>query len=291
MKILIAGANGQVGRELCRRSADQGHEYIGLGSAELDITNAQAVDAAVNAYQPDVVINAAAYTAVDKAEDEVDRAFAVNRDGPANLARACHAAGIPLLHISTDYVFDGSATTPYKEEDPVKPLGVYGQSKLEGEQQVQVLCPHSVILRTAWVFSAHGNNFVKTMIRLARERDELRVVADQHGCPTSATGIADALLAMAPQLQADQGKAGIYHFCQPEPTSWHGFAQAIMDSARPYGGIKVTTVQAIATSDYPTRAARPAYSVLDTKNVQDTFGLELRNWHASLEQVIDELLS
>lgn len=215
MRIAVIGAKGQVGWELARRAPLLGHEALAWDMAELDITDAVAVDRALAVSGADAVINAAAYTAVDKAEQEPELAFAVNRDGPAHLAAACNRLHIPLLHISTDYVYDGNKPNPYVEDDPVAPLGVYGQSKAEGDDAVLRLLPRHLILRVSWVFGIHGHNFVKTMLRLAQEREELRVVADQFGCPTYAGDIADTLLELAgrtAEIDAS-GAWGTYHYC------------------------------------------------------------------------------
>lgn len=287
MKVLIAGSKGQLGTELVRLGA--GHELLAVDYDQLDITDADAVKCCMDAFYPDVVINAAAYTAVDRAETDVDFCFAVNRDGPENLAKACEQAGIPLIHVSTDYVFDGSNPAAYVESDVVAPLGVYGASKLAGEVAVQNNCSRHIILRTSWVFSAHGNNFVKTMLRLGSERAELGIVGDQHGCPTSAAELARAIYAL---LESDPNAAvwGVYHFSQPEPTTWFGFAEAIFAEARGQGmDMQVSTLKAIATSEYPTPAKRPANSVMDCSRFSRTFEFEITPWSESLQEVIKEL--
>ena len=222
MRIIVIGAQGQVGWELTRRALALGHNVLAWDQAELDITDAAAVDQALNASNADTVINAAAYTAVDKAEQEPEQAFAVNRDGPAHLAAACTRLNLPLLHISTDYVYDGAKTSPYVEDDPTAPMGVYGASKLAGDEAVRPLCPRHLILRVSWVFGVHGHNFVKTILRLAREREALRVVADQHGCPTFAGDIADALLELAGRIAEIDARAawGTYHYCGHPATTW-----------------------------------------------------------------------
>ncbi|MEO1632504.1 MAG: dTDP-4-dehydrorhamnose reductase, partial [Bacteroidota bacterium] len=222
MRVLIPGANGQVGRELVARAAQHDIEAMGLTRADLDLNDAKAVRAVVQAHQPDAVVNAAAYTAVDRAESEPDLAFAVNRDGPAALAAACADLGIPLVHFSTDYVFDGAKPEPYVEGDPAAPLGVYGQSKWEGEEAVRAALDRHLILRVSWVFSRHGGNFVKTMLRLGREREALRIVADQHGGPTPASAIADAALVTLRQASERNDDWGTYHFCGAPFTTWHG---------------------------------------------------------------------
>lgn len=287
MKLLITGANGQLGHELVQLSAQ--HQILALGREDLDISDEAAVLACCGLFQPDAVINAAAYTAVDRAESDVAAAFAVNRDGPAHLAKYCQQADIPLIHVSTDYVFDGSKSGSYLETDPLAPLGVYGASKEAGEQAVRKGCVKFIILRTSWVFSDHGNNFVKTMLRLGVEREALSIVADQHGCPTSAAELARAIYCvLAQDLHASQW--GTYHFCQPVPATWFSFAQAIFDEARDQGmPVKVKTINAISSSDYPTPAQRPVNSVLDCSKFMKTFAFKIRPWQDSLSEVIRAL--
>jgi len=285
VKILITGAKGQLGTELVRLGAD--HELRAVDYDELDITDANAVMHCIHHFQPDAVINAAAYTAVDRAESDAAAAFAVNRDGPANLASACEQAGIPLVHVSTDYVFDGSKPEAYVESDAVSPLGVYGQSKLAGEEAVQRLCRQHLVLRTSWVFSAHGNNFVKTMLRLGADREELGIVADQFGKPTSAAEIARLILEV---LSAAKGKWGTYHLAQPEAVSWYGFAEAIFDVAQRQDiALKVARINRLKTAEYPTPARRPANSELDCRLFESAFGVTIRGWRESLAEVIREL--
>ncbi len=288
MRLAIIGAKGQVGWELSRRAPMFGHEVLAWDVAELDITVAAAVDRALATSGANAVINAAAYTAVDRAEQEPESAFAVNRDGPAHLAAACARLGIPLLHISTDYVFDGTKTGPYTEDDPAAPLGVYGQSKWEGDEAVRRLLPRHLILRVSWVFGVEGHNFVKTILRLAREREELRVVADQRGCPTYAGDIADVLLELAGrigQIGADNAW-GVYHYCGEPATTWHGFASAIVERARLDDKLKVRTVTPITTADYPTPAARPANSVLDCARLTARFGIHPASWREGLATLL-----
>ena len=289
MRIIVIGAQGQVGWELTRRAVALGHDVLAWDVAELDITDAAAVDRELAASGVDVVINAAAYTAVDKAEQEPALAFAVNRDGPAHLAAACARFNIPLLHISTDYVYDGAKIDPYVEDDPTTPLGVYGASKLAGDEAVGRLLPRHLILRVSWVFGIHGHNFVKTILRLAREREELRVVADQYGCPTFAGDIADTLLELAGHIaEIDAREAwGVYHYCGEPATTWHGFASAIVELARARESLPVKTVTAITTADYPTPAARPVNSVLDCAKLADRYGIRPRPWRAGLEAMLD----
>jgi len=284
MRLLITGAHGQLGRELIRQGGE--HELLAVARDQLDITDQDAVLRCFASFQPDVVINAAAYTAVDKAESDVEAAFAVNRDGPANLARACNQNAIPLVHVSTDYVFDGSKKGSYIENDPVAPLGVYGSSKLAGEIAVEQYASQWMILRTSWVFSAHGNNFVKTMLRLGTDRDSLAVVADQHGCPTSAGELARAIYAVLKAGWKDEYQ-GVYHFCQPEPTTWYAFAKAVFSEADRQGmGLTISSVNAITTADYPTPAKRPENSVMDCRKFESTFDFRIRPWLDSLEGVV-----
>jgi len=287
MKLLITGADGQLGTELNRLGA--GHELLAVGHDALDICDVSAVSRTIADFCPDVVINAAAYTAVDQAESNCDAAFAVNRDGSANLAKACELARIPLIYVSTDYVFDGLKQGAYTELDQVSPLGVYGKSKLAGELAVQQYCSRHVILRTSWVFSSHGNNFVKTMMRLGQERSELGIVNDQYGCPTSAAELGRAIYAILDAGLVDS-IWGIYHFCQPESTTWFGFARAVFQVAREQDrDLKLTTVHAIATEEYPTPARRPVNSVLDCSKISKTFDFTIKPWSESLQEVINEI--
>ena len=273
MNVLVTGGAGQLGRALVRRAG--AHEVTALDIDELDICNAGAITRAVRGR--DLVINAAAYTAVDKAETERDRAFAINATGAGNVARACKDAGIPLLHVSTDYVFDGRATRPYREDDPIAPQSVYGESKAAGEREV--LAAGGTVVRTSWLFGEGGPSFVHTMLRLAKERPVLRVVADQHGCPTWTDDLADALFALRPQHS-------IYHFCNEGPTTWHAFAVAIVDEARKHRALACERIESITTAEYPTPARRPAYSVLDTSRIRAA-GIATASWTRGLATVIE----
>jgi len=293
-KILVFGAGGQLGLELQRAAPPAGFAVVGLTRAEADLGDpaaAGALAAAVGGADVAAAINAAAYTAVDRAESEPEAAFAVNRDGPERLARACAAAGVPLLHVSTDYVFDGTKPAPYAEDDPVHPLGVYGASKAAGEDAVRAACDRHLIVRTAWVYSPFRANFVKTMLRVGAERPVLRVVDDQRGSPTAAADLAAALLAMAAQAVQDRFSGwGTYHVCGAGETTWCGFARAIFAEAAAHGG-PAPSVEAIATADYPTPARRPANSVLDTGKARAAFGIAPPPWRDSLRTCIKALLA
>ena len=287
MKILITGSYGQVGscleKQLNRLSEV---EYLAVDRDQLDITDSTAVHQMVNAFQPDVIINAAAHTAVDKAEQEVELSYAINRDGPTFLAQAAHAVGAAMLHISPDYVFAGDKEGAYTETDATDPQGVYGASKLAGELAVAAACPHHIILRTAWVFCETGNNFVKTMLRLSQTRDELGVVADQFGGPTYAGDIAAALIKIAKALHHGDQHYGIYHFAGLPHVNWHQFACEIFRQAKMQGLIdKTMRVNAITSDQYPTPAKRPANSKLDCHKIEQTFAIKPSNWQSALNQL------
>ena len=288
MKLLVLGAAGQIGHELCRRVWPADYRIAGVDRAEVDITRQEAVADALRQERPDIVINAAAYTAVDRAESEPDVAWAVNAAGPGHLAVGCETAGIPLVHISTDYVFDGRKEAPYREDDPVNPLGVYGRSKEAGDRAVREGLPEHVIVRTAWVYSAQGHNFVRTMLRLAADRPVLRVVADQIGSPTSAAEIAGAIARVIGGLAAGEARWGTFHFAGGGAVSWHGFAEAIFALAAPWRGAP-PTVEPITTADYPTPARRPANSVLDCRRIGEAYGIAPRPWREALRDVIGEI--
>ncbi|RZA20477.1 MAG: dTDP-4-dehydrorhamnose reductase [Lysobacteraceae bacterium] len=293
MKLLLLGGNGQVGRELRRSLPALGELVVATrdgGTADVvaDFELPQSLAELVARVAPDVVVNAAAYTAVDKAETDAEAAFRVNAQAPAAIAGACAASGALLLHYSTDYVFAGSATRPYREDDPPAPLGVYGASKLAGEDAIRASGARHAILRTAWVYAAHGGNFLLTMLRLARERDELRVVADQVGAPTPAAWIADA---SAEIIRQGIDRSGTWHLTTAGETSWHGFAEAIMEEARAQGILpRPPRVVAIPASDYPTPAQRPAYSVLDTTRLGRDFAIVPPAWREGLRRTVRELV-
>jgi len=290
MKLLIIGSNGQLGWELCQRGKPHGFNIIPLDIPEFDITDPAAIKKVVNQPGVSLVINAAAYTAVDKAESEPKKAFAINCDGPADLAASCNEAGIPLVHISTDYVFDGTREQPYLETDPLSPLGVYGKSKAEGETIVRSLLTDHIIIRTAWLYGIHGNNFVKTMLSLGKEKETLRVVADQYGCPTSAADLAEAILTIAEQIKERPDIPwGTYHYCGKGKTTWHGFAEKIFELAKQYNLFSIKKVIPVTTAEYPTPAKRPLNSVMDCSMLTKNFGILPAPWQESLERMLRQL--
>jgi len=287
--ILIAGVAGQVGRELMSLERSKSGPFIGLSHAELDIREPGQAHDAIAAIVPRLVINAAAYTAVDDAERDRAAAFAVNCDGAANLARACAARHIPLIHISSDYVFDGRKADPYLETDPPAPLGVYGASKLAGEEAIRECLEEHVIVRASWLFSTHRTNFVKTILRLAAERSELRVVDDQRGGPTSAADLARSLLAIADAVRRDDKALwGTYHYCGGPAVTWCGFARAIIEESARHGR-RTVPVFPIATGDRPSAAGRPANSMLNCAKIEAAFGIASSNWRAGLAKVVADL--
>lgn len=285
---LVIGTTGQLATELRRRLQP---ELALLPAERLDLSEPLALESSLDRLRPRLVLNAGAYTAVDRAESEPAQAHAVNAAGPGVLASWCERNAAALVHISTDYVFDGGKRTPYVETDPVNPINVYGQSKLAGEVAIRATLKRHVILRTSWVISAHGHNFVKTMLRLARERDELRVVADQEGRPTAAQELARVVCLLGARLAKTGSLSwGTYHFANAGVTTWHGLAQATVDAQARHSG-KHPRVTPIQTADYPTPARRPVYSVLDTSLFERTFGIEPRPWRGDLKAIIDELSS
>lgn len=293
MKILLLGGNGQVGYELQRSLAPLGDLIVTTRSGELpeggkcEALDIHALDTFAPLFDriaPDLVVNATAHTAVDRAEDEPELAFRTNAEAPAELARQCAACGAALVHYSTDYVFDGSASVPYREDDPTAPLGVYGASKLAGEQAIQASGARHLILRTAWVYATRGSNFLRTMLRVGAERDELRVVADQRGCPTPAWLIADVTAQILGQGICE---SGVRHLVAGGETTWHGFAEAIFEEADARGMLpKRPRAVPITTAEYPTRARRPGYSVLDTSLLRNEYGVALPDWRAALESTL-----
>ncbi|PLX73714.1 MAG: dTDP-4-dehydrorhamnose reductase [Azoarcus sp.] len=295
MKILLLGKDGQVGWELQRALAPLG-ELVALGrqgrdGLSGDLSNPAALRATVDAVAPDVIVNAAAHTAVDKAESEAELAQRINADAPAVLAQAAASRGAVLVHYSTDYVFDGSGSKPWQEDDATGPLSVYGRSKLDGEQAIRASgCTH-LIFRTSWVYAARGGNFARTMLRLAAERERLTVIADQIGAPTGAELIADVSAHAVRSLRARPELSGTYHLAAAGETSWHGYASFVIEAARARGvALKVGEIAPIPTTDYPTPATRPLNSRLDTTRLSAAFGLSLPPWQDGVARMLDETL-
>ncbi|TPL80665.1 dTDP-4-dehydrorhamnose reductase [Mesorhizobium sp. B2-3-12] len=288
MRLLVTGRDGQVAASLLEAGqARAGVEVVAIGRPQLDLAKPATVIDAIAAVKPDIVVSAAAYTAVDQAEDEPDLAFAVNAAGAGKVAEAAARLGVPVIHLSTDYVFDGTKADAYVEIDPTAPLGVYGASKLAGEQAVAAANASHLILRTAWVYSPFGKNFVKTMLRLAADRDEISVVADQRGNPTSGLDIADAILHAASMLHRNNDAAafGTYHLAGTGETNWSGFARHILDTSLKFGG-PWARVRDITTMDYPTKARRPANSRLSSAKFADVFAWTAPGWRESTGEVV-----
>ncbi len=286
--ILVTGGSGQLASSLAG-----GASVLRVGRPAFDFDRPDTIEAAFRAANPRLVVNAAAYTAVDAAEKDVEAAYRANRDGPAILAALCAAADIPLIHVSTDYVFDGTKTSPYVETDAVGPQGVYGASKLAGEQAVMESGAKAIILRTAWVYAATGKNFVRTMLTVGKTRDRLTVVGDQHGCPTTADDLGDAIRAIIGHLDQggwNQAYQGIFHAAGSGETTWHGLAVATFQEAARHGA-KVPEVAPIATADWPTPAKRPANSRLDCTRLQSVFGIRLPHWRDSLTRTVDTIFA
>ncbi|PMO17528.1 dTDP-4-dehydrorhamnose reductase [Vibrio sp. 10N.222.54.B6] len=288
MRVLITGCYGQVGSCLTKQLADnENTTVLALDREHLDITNQEAVSTAVAEFKPSIIINAAAHTAVDKAEEEVDLSYAINRDGPKYLAQAAQSVGAAMLHISTDYVFEGNKAGEYVETDATNPQGVYGKSKIAGEIAVAEACDKHIILRTAWVFGESGNNFVKTMLRLGEDRDALSIVGDQFGGPTYAGDIANALIQIAKRInQGDAVEYGVYHYSGLPHVSWFDFADAIFDVAVEQGVVaKKPSLTSITTDQYPTPAKRPSNSRLSTEKITQGFSVKASDWKAALNNI------
>jgi len=291
MRILVTGKNGQVDTSLQMLGEKLGLDIYRIGLPEIDLSKPKTLEAVVREIAPDVIISSAAYTAVDKAESEAALAQRINGDAPGELARLAAELKIPILHLSTDYIFAGDKDSAYNETDTPAPVSVYGRTKLSGEEQIRAATDNHVILRTAWVYSPYGNNFVKTMLRLGETRDELNVVADQHGCPTYAPEIARALLAIAQQVAIDSDPTirGTFHLTGQGETTWAEFASAIFAGAEARGRSPVG-VNPITTADYPTPAKRPANSRLDGNKLDDIYGLRLDPWQTSLDECLSQLI-
>jgi dTDP-4-dehydrorhamnose reductase len=289
-RILQLGATGQLGRALISAARVKGLHLEALSREEADFARPDAIAGIARDFDCDLVVNATAYTAVDKAESEEDLARTVNADAVGALAEACAARRLPLIHVSTDYVFDGAGTAPYREDDPTGPINAYGRSKLAGEQVLRQAGGPHVILRSSWVFSADGANFVKTMLRLGADRDTLNVVDDQFGCPTAASDLAEAVLTVAQRIHAGASPAlfGTFHYSGSGPTTWRRFAEAIMEGARDWAGTRAQ-IRPITTADYPTPARRPLYSVLDCAKIENVYGISPVPWPVALANVLRQL--
>ena len=288
MKVLVLGSKGQLGCCLADQLSDTDYEVIYTSRSEIDMADLAQTKVNITNLRPNIIINASAYTAVDKAEDDQQEADKINHLAVANIASTCGEIGCWLIHISTDYVFDGAASHPYGENAETNPQGVYGDSKLKGEVAIQSSgCKH-LIIRTAWVYSEYGNNFLKTMMRLGADRDELSVVGDQIGCPTYAQDIAKTIVSILSGLDLKRS-SGIYHYCGDEPCSWYEFALAIFLEADIHGLKTPSSVKSITTAEYPTPAIRPTYSVLDCTNIESVFHVTRSNWRDGIKTVIDRL--
>ena len=289
MKILVLGCKGQLGRCLNYQLKNTDHEVIYTSRQQIDIADFEVTKSKSLEFSPDIIINATAYTAVDKAEEDQKTANLINHLAVKNIADICNQLECWLIHVSTDYVFDGNSNVPYKEDDETNPQGEYGETKLKGELAIQASgCKH-IILRTAWVFSEYGNNFLKTMLRLGAERDELSIVGDQIGCPTYAQDIARSIVAIAPKLNS-QKDYGIYHYCGDQPCSWFDFAKEIFDQLKMYDQISTPTIKAVTTEEYPTLAERPKFSVLDNKKIQEKFDIFPSDWKVGVESALKRLV-
>jgi len=288
--ILVFGARGQVGREIVALAAARGLAVAGLSRADADITNETTVRVAIEVHRPAVVVNGAAYTSVDRAEREPEIAAAANVTGPAVLAAVCASTGVPFIHISCDYVFNGAKKSAYVESDRVAPISVYGRTKAEGEAKVRELCPRHVILRTSWIYGLHGQNFLRNVVKLAAERDELRMVVDQIGCPTAAIDIAEAVLAVARKLATEAKASGIFHFAGTGTTSRHGFAAEIVQRQAIFTG-RTPKLAEIKMAEYPVAAKRPLNCELDSSRFRAAFGYSAAPWQHRVAEVVAALLA
>ena len=289
MKILVIGSKGQLGQCLKDQLAITAHDLVYTSRGQIDIAEFEVTKAQILEISPDIVINAAAYTAVDIAEEERQAADRINHLAVANIASICNKLNCWLIHVSTDYVFDGNSEVPYKEDNPTNPQGVYGSSKLKGEVAIEASGCKYLIIRTAWVFSEYGNNFLKTMLRMGADHDELSIVGDQIGCPTYAQDIAMSIVSILPCLNLNSSSSGIYHYCGNEPCSWYGFARAIFLEAEAKGLKTPSYIKSITTAYYPTPAIRPTYSVLDCSKIESFFDVTQSNWRNGIQIVIDRL--
>lgn len=292
LSVAVIGSQGQLARSLCAKGPLRNADIHTIGRPQLDLSVVRNIADICQSYAPDIIVNAAAYTHVDRAEEDYDLALKINGDGAGRVAGAAQKLGVPVIHISTDYVFNGEKKTPYIEDDRVDPINCYGRSKLEGERQVRAATAGHVILRTAWVFSPFGANFVKTMLRLAEDRDQIGVVADQIGSPTSALDLADGVLQLARKIveAPSADRFGTYHLTGSGSASWADVAEAVFTASRRFGGPSAT-VGRISTADFPTPARRPANSQLMNTRLAQTFGVQLRDWTEAVEETVEQILA
>lgn len=289
MKILVLGCKGQLGRCLRDQFKNTDYEVVYTSRQQIDIANLEDTKTQIIAIAPDVLVNATAYTNVDKAEEDQKSADLINHLAVDNIANICCQIDCWLIHVSTDYVFDGKSSEPYKEDYQTNPQGVYGATKLKGEIAIKTSACNHIIIRTAWVFSEYGNNFLKTMLSLGLDREELSIIGDQIGCPTYCQDIATSIVAILPQLNAHTELTGIYHYCGDEPCSWYDFANAIFEKAKIVNFKTPRFIYSIESSQYPTLAVRPLYSVLNCDNIKNTFGVSSSNWRLGIKTVLSKL--
>lgn len=290
IKLLVTGVLSQVGSAVCKQAVSVGMEVIALTSADLDLANAQQIDKALSQHCPHYVINTTGYAHVDQAEYEVDLCYSLNRDAIGKLAEVCANHDIPLLHVSSNHVFDGQADHPYTETHVANPINVFGRSKFAGELKVSQYCPKHLILRVSWLFSAEDNNFVSRTLNQVQTQNQVKAVCDQFGCPTPATDIARVLIAMIQQVNCNIEVWGTYHYCGAEVTTWQGFAEAILAAAKKHPATCATAIKAVTSANFPAQAIRPRYSVMDCKKIQSVFGISQRPWRSGLVHVINCLL-
>jgi dTDP-4-dehydrorhamnose reductase len=290
MKVLLTGSKGQLGQEVEKLGMNAGLDIIPMDLPEIDITDSEMLTQIFSDLKPSIVINAAAYTAVDLAETQKDICYAVNSAGPANLTQLCDKYNARLIHISTDYVFDGKGNTPYHEDDPVSPVNVYGHSKAEGESAVIAGSGKHLVLRTSWLYGKYGKNFVKTMLRMGQEKKVIKVVNDQYGCPTCAYDLAKVIIIIAQQLESKSDTWGIYQYCGNGITTWYDFAVSIFQFAGEIGVNKIPVITSIPTSQFPTAAKRPLYTALDCSKTKSSFGVEIYPWRQSLKKTIQQII-
>lgn len=293
MNILLLGKSGMMGGDLLVCLENSGFSITRIGHNELNFEFPLKIPSTIAKLGPDAVVNCAAYTAVDLAEKEPSKAFTINRDAPKALAIVCHDLKIPLVHISTDYVFNGKLERPYTEEDPPSPISTYGKSKWEGERAIRDILENHIIVRTSWLYSKRGKNFVKTILQLAHQKSELRIVNDQFGSPTWTKDLAEAVATILRQISLDSKKViwGTYHYCGKGETTWHGFAQAIVEEASRYETLRTSRIVPISTREYPTPAERPKYSTLDCRKIEENFGVNIKPWRESLRFMLKEFYS